>query len=202
MKQEVLWTLAELAAEVAAQLQRNYQASGNGQVRAVPDERAIRYYTSIGLVDRPASMRGRTALYGRRHLAQLVAIKRLQALDKPLAEIQKLLPTLDDKTLARIAGVMLPTAERGRREDFWRERVASASAAKVRAEEPAAAPSAAVQAATPLGGFDALWTLTLASGVTLTLQSRRAPTEADADAVLNAARPLLDELLRRGMIQD
>jgi DNA-binding transcriptional MerR regulator len=199
MKQEVLWTLAELAAEVAAQLQRNYQASGNGQVRAVPDERAIRYYTSIGLVDRPASMRGRTALYGRRHLAQLVAIKRLQALDKPLAEIQKLLPTLDDKTLARIAGVMLPTAERGRREDFWRERAAGASAAKVRAEEPA---PAAVQAAAPPTGFDVLWTLTLASGVTLTLQSRRAPTEADADAVLNAARPLLDELLRRGMIQD
>jgi DNA-binding transcriptional MerR regulator len=200
MKQEVLWTLAELAAEVAAQLQRNYQASGNGQVRAVPDERAIRYYTSIGLVDRPASMRGRTALYGRRHLAQLVAIKRLQALDKPLAEIQKLLPTLDDKTLARIAGVMLPAAERGRREDFWRERVASASAAKVHAEQPA--PSAAAQAAASPGGFDAVWTLTLASGVTLTLQSRRAPTEADADAVLNAARALIDELLRRGMIQD
>jgi len=200
MKREVLWTLAELAAEVAAQLQRNYQASGNGQVRAVPDERAIRYYTSIGLVDRPASMRGRTALYGRRHLAQLVAIKRLQALDKPLAEIQTLLPTLDDKTLARIAGVMLPTVGRGRREDFWRERTASASAAKVRAEQPA--PSAAAQAAAPPGGFDAVWTLTLASGVTLTLQSRRAPTEADADAVLNAARGLLDELLRRGMIQD
>jgi DNA-binding transcriptional MerR regulator len=195
MPTDDLWTLSELAEAVAAQLQRNYQASGNGQVRAVPDERAIRYYTSIGLVDRPAAMRGRTALYGRRHLAQLVAIKRLQALDKPLAEIQKLLPTLDDKTLARVAGVTLPV-ERGRRQDFWR-----APPAQAKREVPA--PAAATRAAAPAAsGFDATWTLTLASGVTLTLQSQRAPTDADADAVLNAARALLDELRRRGMINE
>src|SRR6478736_4958545 len=105
MLDEPLWTLRELAAEVAAQLERNYAATDNGQVRAVPDERSIRYYSTLGLIDRPASMRGRTALYGRRHLAQLVAIKRLQAVGKPLAEIQRLLPTLDDETLSRVSGV-------------------------------------------------------------------------------------------------
>ena len=140
-------------------------------------------------------MRGRTALYGRRHLAQLVAIKRLQALDKPLAEIQKLLPTLDDKTLARVAGVTL-TAERGRRQDFWR---APSAQAKREMSVPAAVTRAAPHAPS---AFDATWTLTLASGVTLTLQSLRAPTDADADAVLNAARSLLDELQRRGMINE
>src|SRR5687767_4733914 len=88
---EPSWTLRELAAEVAGQLARNYEATENGQVRPVPDERSIRYYTTLGLLDRPAAMRGRTALYGRRHLAQVVAIKRLQAVGKALAEIQRLL---------------------------------------------------------------------------------------------------------------
>ena len=49
------------------------------RVRAVPDRRAIRWYTTIGLIDRPVAHRGRTALYGPRHLLQLVAVKRLQA---------------------------------------------------------------------------------------------------------------------------
>ena len=80
------WTLAELAAEVAAAL-RDVEPA-NGQVRAVPDERALRYYTTLGLLDRPAAMRGRTALYGPRHLLQLVAIKRRQAQGRSLAEIQ------------------------------------------------------------------------------------------------------------------
>jgi DNA-binding transcriptional MerR regulator len=196
MKNEPLWTLAELAAEVAAQLARNYQASGNGQVRPVPDERAIRYYTSMGLVDRPAAMRGRTALYGQRHLAQLVAIKRLQALNKSLVEIQKTLPTLDDKTLARIAGVALSTVSRGRRSDFWRAQAASAAASSLAATSV----SEATTSQPPATGFDAVWTLMLAHGVTLTLQSLRSPTDADAEAVLNAAQPLRDELLRRGLI--
>src|SRR5688572_18690594 len=111
---EPLWTLRELTAEVAAQLERNYQATDNGQVRAIPDERSVRYYTTLGLVDRPAAMRGRTALYGRRHLAQLVAIKRLQSLGKPLGEIQQLLPTLDDATLSRVSGVVVAGAARER----------------------------------------------------------------------------------------
>lgn len=226
MKNEPLWTLSELAAAVAAQLRRNYQASGNGQVRAVPDERAIRYYTSMGLVDRPAAMRGRTALYGRRHLAQLIAIKRLQALDKPLAEIQKTLPALDDQTLSRIAGVSLPTAARGGRADFWRTSPASAAAAgganevdgaasaqpaparaRVAEQESSLQEASVLQAASvapePVTtGFDAVWTLTLARGVTLTLQARRGPTDADADALLSAAQPLCAELLRRGLIDE
>ena len=119
---EPLWTLRELTAEVAAQLARNYEAADNGQVRAIPDERSIRYYTTIGLVDRPAAMRGRTALYGKRHLAQLVAIKRLQALGKSLAEIQALLPTLDDATLSRVSGVVVTSPPRAaERASFWKD---------------------------------------------------------------------------------
>ena len=78
----------------------------NGQVRQLPSDRAVRYYTTIGLLDRP-TMRGRTALYARRHLAQLVAIKRLQQVGKSLADIQAMWPSVDDDMLARISGIPL-----------------------------------------------------------------------------------------------
>ena len=54
---------------------------------AAPDGRTIRYYGTLGLVDRPA-IEGRQAVYRRRHLLQLLAIKALQAAGLPLAEVQ------------------------------------------------------------------------------------------------------------------
>jgi DNA-binding transcriptional MerR regulator len=69
----------------------------------VPDRRAIRWYTTIGLVDRPASTRGRTALYGERHLLQLVAIKRLQAAGRSLAQIQAELAGATEGALRSLA---------------------------------------------------------------------------------------------------
>src|SRR5690242_15059785 len=50
----------------------------NGRVRDVPNERLIRWYGTVGLVDPPLSRRGRVARYGRRHLLQLIAVKRRQ----------------------------------------------------------------------------------------------------------------------------
>ncbi len=44
------------------------------RVRAVPDARTVRYYQSIGLVDRP-EREGREAVYRWRHLLQVVAVK-------------------------------------------------------------------------------------------------------------------------------
>jgi len=118
---EARWTLSELAEEVAAVL-RGYEAAANGQVRAVPDERSIRYYTTLGLLDRPGAMRGRTALYGKRHLAQVVAIKRMQTAGRSLAEIANLLPGFDDTTLAHVSGIGVPKrgAPASARTDFWR----------------------------------------------------------------------------------
>jgi DNA-binding transcriptional MerR regulator len=182
------WTLAELAAEVAAAL--GDAAAPSGQVRAVPDERAIRYYTTLGLLDRPA-LRGRTALYGRRHLAQIVAIKRLQASGKSLAEIQTLLPTLDDGQLARVAQVKVPGRARpASRAGFWRDEPAAAATSEA---EPATAPA-------PAAGFQARLALELAPGVVLHLAAERAATDADADAVRAAAAPLLAELARRRLL--
>ena len=69
----------------------------------MPDLRTIRYYTTLGLLDRPAAMRGRTALYGPRHLLQLVAIKRLQARGLSLAAVQERVVGLSDAALRRLA---------------------------------------------------------------------------------------------------
>ncbi|XVU22209.1 MerR family transcriptional regulator [Actinoplanes sp. CA-054009] len=83
-----MWTIDELVERVREALTAEYPGAPNARVRDVPDRRAIRWYTTIGLVDKPLGMRGRTALYGPRHLQQLVAIKRRQAQGQSLAEIQ------------------------------------------------------------------------------------------------------------------
>ncbi|MBY8850082.1 MerR family transcriptional regulator [Saccharothrix sp. MB29] len=83
-----LWTIEQLPERVAALLAEDYDGQRNGRVRELPNGRAIRWYTTIGLVDRPAGFRGRTALYGRRHLLQVVAVKKLQAAGRTLAEIR------------------------------------------------------------------------------------------------------------------
>src|SRR6478672_5570084 len=100
---DALWTIDELGERVSAALAVGYEGVPSGRVRDVPDLRTIRYYTTLGILDRPAEMRGRTALYGRRHLLQLVAIKRLQARGLTLAEVQRQVVGQTDTALARIA---------------------------------------------------------------------------------------------------
>src|SRR6516165_5371840 len=91
------WTIDELGAQVALALSVDYDGPPNSRVREVPDRRTIRYYTTLGLLDRPAEMRGRTAYYGRKHLLQLVAIKKLQAQRLSLAEVQERLLGINDR---------------------------------------------------------------------------------------------------------
>ena len=131
---EPRWTLDELAERVDTALAVDYSGPPSGRVRAVPDRRAIRWYTTIGLIDRPVAHRGRTALYGPRHLLQLVAVKRLQARGLPLVAIQQELAGATDSQLARVArlpegvapGPAVPSGRgRARRAGFWRERPAA-----------------------------------------------------------------------------
>src|SRR6516164_9552269 len=102
---DVRWTLDELCEEVAKALEGEGAETLDGRVREVPDRRTIRYYTTLGLLDRPAEMRGRTAYYGPRHLLQLLAIKRLQAMGRSLSVIQQALLGLDDTELRQLAGL-------------------------------------------------------------------------------------------------
>ncbi|GLZ75473.1 hypothetical protein Afil01_02800 [Actinorhabdospora filicis] len=109
---ENLWTVAELAELVARALSYDYTGAASGRVTDVPSVRVIRWYQTIGLVGRPAETRGRTALYGPRHLRQIVAVKRLQAEGHSLADIQARLLGASDDVLTEVARVpdTLPTA--------------------------------------------------------------------------------------------
>ena len=85
--------------------QTQYEPAESARVRAVPDVRTIRYYTTLGLIDRPAEMQGRTALYGLKHVEQLVAIKRLQAQGLTLSDIQQQLLGLPKSKLKKLAAL-------------------------------------------------------------------------------------------------
>src|ERR1035438_9583665 len=98
-----LWTLGELCDRVERALAVDYHGQASGRVRDVPDRRTIRYYTTLGLIDRPAAMRGRTALYGIRHVWQLTALKRLQSQGLSLAEVQERLVGRTDAALRELA---------------------------------------------------------------------------------------------------
>ncbi|WP_084463693.1 helix-turn-helix domain-containing protein [Microtetraspora fusca] len=97
------WTIGELAERAAALLGAGPRP--NGRVRDVPNARLIRWYATIGLLDPPLARRGRVALYGRRHLLQLVAIKRRQAEGLSIAEIQTELAGATDEMLERVSGL-------------------------------------------------------------------------------------------------
>lgn len=180
------WTLPELVSQVAERIAA-LPPPKNGQVRAVPDDRTIRYYGTIGLLDRPLAMRGRTALYGPRHLAQVVAIKRLQTTGKSLAEIQHLWPTLDDTTLARMSGVALSVmGKRGTRKEFWKQAPIA----------PPPGPPPPPPSAAPIE-----LRVQLAPGLTLTIavddSAALALSTADVRAIRAAAAPLVTELANR-----
>ena len=198
MPNRPVWTQEELVQRVAAALAGPaYPGAPNGRVRDVPDRRTVRWYTTIGLVDRPAGMRGRTALYGPRHLLQIVAIKRLQARGRSIAEIQAELVGATDSTLRRVAAVddevLSAAAEEGteaakpsRSERFW-------------AEPPAAATPA--QAGGVAEGVTVRAAVDLPGGALLLLPgSPGRPDEEDLRAIRTAAQPLLDLLAERGLL--
>lgn len=85
-----LWRLEELAQQGQALLERlHWSEGGDGRVRWEPNARLLRYYSTLGLLDRPAYMAGRAAYYDRRHLLQLLAVKRLQQQGQSLQRIQQ-----------------------------------------------------------------------------------------------------------------
>jgi hypothetical protein len=193
--------MQELVTEASARLAA-LPPPRNGQVRAIPDERTIRYYAAIGLLDRPAAMRGRTALYGLMHLAQVVAIKRMQSSGKTLAEIQELWTTIDDATLARMSGVALPARSRTSRRDFWKRDVEGAGVAKPIAatDAPRAFVMADANVSRPVANAVELRIeLTPGAFLTISVADGVSVSAADVRALRAAAAPLATELANRGL---
>lgn len=219
-----LWTLGELAERVEAAL-ADYPGQVNGRVRAVPDQRAIRWYTTTGLIDRPTEMRGRTALYGPRHLLQLVAIKRRQSQGHTLAQIQAELSGATNETLQPIAALPDPIeladpstpANRTALPSRPPEPATAPARARFWANQPPprpvdaapADPRALLSASTPASALarpaDAeieagvVFAVRVGDGVTVVLD-RGVGVGVDVERLAAAAGPLLAELARQGLV--
>ncbi len=181
---------------MASSAARPAPVRANGRVRDVPNERLVRWYVTVGLVDPPLSRRGRVARYGRRHLLQLVAVKRRQAEGRSLAEIQAELAGATDEALAAVARVpdmapapgVFPAAPAR----FWAR---SAGHRDPAGEEHGERDPAGEE---PGGRGRLVHGVRLAPGVTLLLEgAAREPGPDDVTAILNAARALLAELASR-----
>lgn len=83
--------LPALVQAVAEVLAATGQAAADDRVSAAPDARTLRYYQTLGILDRPVRYDGRDAIYGYRHLLQAVATKLLQAHGYSLSQVQSAL---------------------------------------------------------------------------------------------------------------
>lgn len=179
-----LWTLEQLSDRVADLLADGYQGQSNGRVRELPNGRTIRWYTTIGLVDRPSATRGRVALYGPRHALQLAAIKQLQARGMTLAEVQERLLGISDEDLAGIARtridvIPVPAGVDIRVDQFWRHQHEQPKNDTVTNVVPA---------------------FRVSDSVTVLLDGATRPLDnADIAELTAAARPLLDAIDRLGL---
>lgn len=203
---ESLWRLDELVRRSRRLLALLPEETGaSRRVRWEPNERLVRYYTTLGLLDRPTELRGRVAYYRDRHLLQLLAIKILQARGSNLQTIQEELAGQTDARLATLIGlpsdwrtrpavgarapavekppdpgmVAAPAPVDGR---FWQRAPAAASST---------GPAPVAKATTPMA--TELLEFTLAPGARLLLDRRRYPK---LDHRLNDALRTLSAALR------
>jgi len=202
------YTLAGLADASAAALDALGVEARNGQVRDRPDIRTIRYYGTLGLVNRPAEMSGRTALYSGTHLLQVLAVKALQARGASLADVQRTLVGASDGELRSAIGPGLPAALAAAAEAsatqpcatqqrpgdgaFWR------AAPAVPEPTPASTTTAAVTTG-PETQPRQVTAIELAPGTTLLIDSDNIHT-VDVAALQAAAGPLLTYLTGAGLL--
>lgn len=198
-----LWTIDDLVAKVALELSRSGVGQASGRVSGAPSLRTIRYYTTHGLLDRPLSFRGRTALYGHRHLLQLVAIKRLQSRGLSLVEVQERLLGIDDEGLRKIARVSddLGSTVQPSREShqaFWSEDPTSVEEQKVGRQGK---PRQSVVDSGDLRRGRRIEGVEIYPGVTVLLQdAAREIFDDDIEAIGAAAAPLIKLLRTRKLL--
>jgi len=72
------------------------------RVAETVNERALRYYISEGLIDKPSDREGNAALYSYRHLLQILAVKALQASYLPMKRIKEIVPGSSEQKLQQI----------------------------------------------------------------------------------------------------
>ena len=133
MNAQNLLSLAELTTEVSRLLDQYglSNAQHDQRVSAVPDVRTIRYYTTLGLLDRPIIEPPRQAKYKMRHVWQLLAIKALQGAQLSLAEVQNRLYGLTEEELKAIVAAVRDSVAHSKQDSdgaqpiLWQEFVVS-----------------------------------------------------------------------------
>ncbi len=100
-------TLDDLVVAAARVLRRFDVRAEDGRVADGIDARGVRYYQAIGVIDKPLRYEGRRAIYGYRHLLQLLSAKRLQQEGHSLQLIQRALAGRATDTLEQAFGTLL-----------------------------------------------------------------------------------------------
>lgn len=136
------WTLSELLRECLDHLG---EGGGSNRINWTPDARQVRYYTSLGLMDRPFGGRGHGNTYSPKHLLQLLAVKKLQTKGVRLAEMPEMLAGLSESRVAGLLGLgadwlasqTLSQSEIAtrRRERVWSDMEQAKTPTKVEADE-------------------------------------------------------------------
>jgi len=102
------WNARGLAAHATALVDAAGMRPTNASARAAPSARAVRFYVSNGLLDRPEGT-GTAAIYNYRHLLQLLAIKIRQREGQTLEVIKReMRETTGDLLERRIAQSLAP----------------------------------------------------------------------------------------------
>jgi DNA-binding transcriptional MerR regulator len=193
---EELRRLAAVALDLS-----DYEPAESGRVRAIPDVRTIRYYTTIGLIDRPAEMQGRTAFYGLRHVEQVVAIKRLQARGLTLSDIQHELVGLTAGKLSRLAD--LPDGFEKLSGKITSIAMANQERAPSRMPEPEPEfwkrmpQPARGNPSTTMNSIAVTRVLRIQLDGNTSIEINTAQADVDIGKIRSAAQPLIDELKRQ-----
>jgi DNA-binding transcriptional MerR regulator len=92
-------TLSETVDLAQKVLDENKIVPASKRVAPTLSPRIVRWYTTAGILDAPG-LEGHTAVYGRRHLLQLLYIRQAQATGTPLDKIRAEVVTLSDSELS------------------------------------------------------------------------------------------------------
>ena len=103
------WNARGLAAHATALADAAGMRPTNAVARAAPSARSVRFYVSIGLLDRPEGA-GTAATYGYRHLLQLLSIKIRQREGQTLETIKQEMRDVTGDALERRVATALAAA--------------------------------------------------------------------------------------------
>ena len=164
---ETAITLSTLVAILKDQIPMIAPEQTRYRVTTTPTERTIRYYTARGLVDRPAGHEGQLALYGYRHLLQILAVKYLQSHYLPLRKIRSLVEGASNRDLEQLMPDIPPASWVHRGFTRHDRRVSDDLGSRQELQRAAAVPAAPVGAPETSAELDAWHRLEIGPGIEL-----------------------------------